>query len=301
MEKQTSKRPVGRPRKPKPSRPIRNGIVKAPHSAKNLMELEYDAPNMFKNIYNSFKNFGAREVIVQFLPDKIIYNAVIADANTLFIEIYGDKLNHYYCKKPLIYLQEFSTIIDIFKAKRKSQDLLKFVITERKSQTLELILHRTKERTDSCWTTKLNYCEDNTFANIRNKLNLIDTYPLSFVIASSLFKEEVSSWKTFIKDDVRLEKDVDEPLQFAFEGHTYESAVTIFRDSSGIDLKYTGDGIFSISIKHANLLALATSQVGKCLHIFADEKNDLISITYLDGEKGNEAGRYYVITAINRT
>lgn len=287
------KRP-GRPKKKvsKDSIP-KKGIVDEPtiiaedERMQMTMETVYSNPELFKKIFNMYKNLAVENVHMQFHESGI--SMITKDhlqKSEVLVEILGERMNSYYCEQPLDLGVDTYHFLQIFQTLKKDHNKITFISTRQTQRSkLKVILHNATMDEDSIYNVDVTNVEpyDGT---IREDLLHEPDYPLSFVLDAKYFKNKVADWDR-LGEVIKIEKDSDGPLMI---NHNFEDKKgdhgTVFRNPKKISLVADipdGD-LFAVSVLLQNLKPISTSTVAENIKISAHENYRLIFTSLLDQE-----------------
>jgi hypothetical protein len=304
--------PVKPPEKKKPGRPKKNvvkktvpkeGIVQVPVNIKleesnpmsvNVLEIVYDNPVMFKKIFHLLKVMAVENVKMSFDAQGIrMYAADHLVKNRIFIQIFGNRINRYYCERPL----EFGCLPSRIGEKLAplTKDHGKIVIaTNRQYCRSRITMVLVNDQMDEDGVDNIEVDEAENFEwSVEDVLEKEESYPIKFELPSKHFKKKISDFSRAC-DILRIEKTGFEYLRFSYNhGDKRGRHDSYFKNSGLINLRsmLEEDDIFSVSVFLEHIKPLASALIADELHISADKKEDLIFTAYLDQEEREVPGK----------
>lgn len=146
------RRGPGRPSKlpPPPQVPV-HGIVSAPTYEDSLLELGFDSPDAFKQLFLFLGKLGCPQVILHATPTQLSFNALSSTEQlSASAVVEGSRMNHYYCARDLWLNLCYDDVKDIFKRVDKTFNLITFNYRTMDAIILEInlknfVLHRTNK------------------------------------------------------------------------------------------------------------------------------------------------------------
>jgi hypothetical protein len=287
------KRP-GRPKKNVPQDAIpKEGIVDKPtHMAEDqrmetTMEVVYSNPELWKKIFNMFKNLSVESVRMNFHETGIsMISKDHLEKSEVLVEIVGERLNRYYCETPTEIGVDQHHILQILQTLKKDHSKITFLSTrETRRSKLRIMLHNAAVDADNGYNIDVTQVQTYQ-GTIHEDLELEPEYPISFELDAKFFKNSVADWAR-LGEVIKIEKESDEksPLMIS---HVFEDKKgdhdTIFKDPKKINLKTDipeGD-LFAVSILLQHLKPISTSTVSDKIKVAAHENHRLIFTSLLD-------------------
>jgi hypothetical protein len=302
----SSRGKVGRPKKQIPRRDIVNeGIVRTPCNADSAsdeqlvysMRLLYENPGMFKNIFNLLRSMGIVYVHAKFEPECIRMftddedrNKGKSSSNRIYIVINGNRMNSYYCEKPLEMGFSVDNLIKKLQSLHKEVTEIE-ITTTRKWETEHLCINlhneTTSMRNESIIKVDKPSIQTQRWESVEEDLSKEKSYPIRFEMSYKAFKQAINNISVHLKDKqtFTIEKTGLENLRFHFP---YENSLgsdsNIFEDHGKINLisNVEDDEPFAASVQVSNIKLLTGTLITDTIGISVDEQRDLIFTMLLD-------------------
>lgn len=295
-EKPVVKKRPGRPPKQVEKKPTKKiGIVHEPSnknvenkSKLHVLELVYDNPTMFKKIFGLFKTMEVKDVCTIF--DKKSVKLLASDEsgeNKIYIKIFGEKLNRYYCKEKFMDGLHAETVQSVLSTLNNEHSQIAYVAEKgnRESILTILIKNDTLDEKNE-YDLHLVEVEDNMDA-YEELLSHEADYPIKFTLPSKHWKKKVSDFKTLSNImTFRMEKNL---LKLTYRmNYDHGRHATIFKNPAKINLvsNTKKNEIYSTSVYLKNLKAFASALVTTNIEIAIHEKKPIIFTANLDQEIG---------------
>lgn len=289
------KKPPGRPsNKIKSVIPFR-GIISLPEKIceetpeySNSMELLYSNPIMFKKIFKLFKNYSTNEILMRFTPTQVnIFGISHTAKNVLYITIFGEKMNRYYCDSTFDVSLDVPKIFKLMKSINNSHGYILFESMQNdKLGKISISLKNTDTGEKNMNILELNTNTANPWEIVEQMLSREQFYPIEFGMAHKNWKMIVAKWND-ISHTVRIEKIGNYPLNIVCN---YEdnrgSCVSTYENSKSIHLKseLEENDIFSIGLNLKFAHGYSTSLVGEQVIIRLSQTEPIIFTSDLDTE-----------------
>jgi hypothetical protein len=290
------KRGPGRPRINKPRAKIpRNGIVKKPtiYNSKTspdllpVVELVYENPIMFKKIFNLFKGMGSDSCNIIFEEKYVlIYTKDHLMKNTVYVMIYGDKMNSYYRGEPLSIKMSNTNIQKVLHTVNKVNGKITIYTTKQfKNKSLYMIIHDDELDADSVNEFEIDSVDiDQDIRNINELIEDEETYPVKMEIPFKAFKRKINELLQ-LSERVRFVKKGSSPLRIDFEfGNHRGNQRFRFSNSEKVNLRSTvpEDTVFSAPLNLSYIKPLAGSLITDSINISLDSQKGAIFTAMLD-------------------
>lgn len=275
-----SKRSVGRPRRtPQPDPMPRNGIVYEPSSSDNLVEMSYDNVSVFKKIFNLLKNMNVKEINFYFTDTGVLLFGVDhLEKNIIHIKVNSNKLNHYFCERPVTITLDTKNLDKITQKIDKNYELMSFILKKDSYRNNLIIILNNKEMSiDESHIIRLIE-SDHNYDTFMNKSSNYNSYPLKFELNCKYFKKLINDMYVF-SEVFTIEKVNNQPLQFVYKNlNNTIRGYNICKDPKKINLETTLDeeDIFSVSVQIDYVKSISNSLLSEKVRIFADSDNDLV-------------------------
>lgn len=306
----------GRPKKITNKREIpRLGIVAAPKNADstdprmhNTMEIIYENPDMFKKLFNMFKQFNAKKLNIRFTKNSVI---IIATDHVGSIEVKGEimgsRLNRYYCESEFEHGVDYKTVFRNLKSLKRDHGSICFITTKetQKSQLIMVLHHDTvdEDSNDAIFIDKPETYDENMFKDLDD----LDSYPLRFTLDTKYFRDKVNAW--LLKSDiVIIEKNPGCPLTikapYKDKRGTHE---TVFKNGDKVDLQCTANDIFaaSVHVQRLKSVAAAVCVIADKVQVSVHEEKKITFTCLMDSDTnagkavvGTETCRVQILTSI---
>lgn len=285
---QPKKKP-GRPPKAKPLILTEiKGIIDAPVTEGDKVNLTYNNPMMFKKLFRLFKMFSMSEVSFQFNRDSIqLNNTDHLCASRSYTYINGNKMNAYYCKDPIVVHVKRIDIENILKIMNKDNYEITILVNEEYRSRIYIIIKDSQYKTQTFHAVPTIYKGDNI---INNDVEDDDSdYPIKFTVSSKYLKTRVNHIFTQSKIFTIEQNGQMGLLQFTHpQNISNRIPGEIFTDPNEIGLKSMigPNDIFSINIIINYIRPFTNSIIGENVHIAAHSSKRIAFTTYMD-EKNN--------------
>jgi hypothetical protein len=284
------KRSPGRPKKARPVAPIKvQGIVGAPESPDDLLEMVYCNPMMFKKLLALYKAFEVSEVQMNFDPKglKIVTRDHLGKS-TVYAIIEGRCMNFYYCKQPLRICVKRDSLDKVIGNLGKNHYNITFILKEDYRSTMYIIIKDLEYNSDNSYEVDVVFKpEDNALAEMKDD----DTeYPIKFKLSAKHFKNQINNIRK-LSNVFTIQKCGADPLQFTFDKAHKVNWTSVYNDNSKISLesKIEPDDIFSVSVDIDYIKPFSNSNIGDEVFIAADKHEKMSFATFLDyKDMGNE-------------
>ncbi len=280
MSSQSVKRSVGRPRRtPQPDPVPRNGIVYEASSSANLVEMSYDNVSVFKKVFNLLKNMNVKEINFNFTGTGVLLFGVDhLEKNIIHIKVNSNKLNHYFCEKPVTITLDTKNLDKITQKIDKNYELMSFILNKDSYRnSLTIILNNKEMSIDESHIIRLIESEHN-YETFMNKSSNYMTYPLKFELNSKYFKKLINDMYVF-SEVFTIEKVNNSPLSFVYKNlNNTIRGYNICKDDKKIKLEtnLNEDDIFSVSVQIDYVKSLSNSLLADIVKVYADVDNDLV-------------------------
>jgi hypothetical protein len=293
-----SKKGPGRPPAKKDLNPVEHlGIVPKPSDPAYRLEVVYDKPAEFKNIFTYLKNIKAKEIHLKCNP-KYMALFVRDHINTqrTVVRIEGSNVNNYYCNGEFILHINMDFVEKIFSSIDASISTITFIQEEHTDSHLYIILHNIVLGRKGHYKVNLSSFNEDLDLYDSEKLlsrESLDSYPISYTMTAKDFKKSVSDILALTQsgsESVILEKNEGEPIHFSYENQklgyneVYEKADQIkLRDK-------LGSSSLRVDIKITNIKCLYSAMLANDINIFVKEEADMIFTTTAEDELPEEGG-----------
>jgi len=307
-EAKSKTEPVKRKRPGRPKKKIsqdaipREGIVDMPTNIaedermETTMEMVYSNPELWKKIFNMFKNLSVESVRINFHETGIsMISKDHLKKSEVMVDIVGDRLNKYYCEAPTEIGVDQHHILQILQTLKKDHNKITFLSTRQTRRSkLRIELHNATINEDSGYNIDATNVEayDGT---LYEDLEYESEYPISFEFDAKYFKSKVADWAR-LGEVIKIEKESDpnSPLTI---NHVFEDKKgdhdTVYKDPKKINLKTDipeGD-LFAVSVLLQHLKPISTSTVSEKIKIAAHESHRLIFTSLLDQKMDEETNK----------
>jgi hypothetical protein len=286
MEGSNVKRSVGRPRRVPPPDPLpRNGIVNTADDNTNIVELSYDNVSIFKKTFNLLKTMNVKEINFYFTENSAkIFGVDHLEKNIINIKLNPNKLNHYYCEKPINITLDTKNLDKITQKIDKNYELFSLILKKDSYRNNLFIILNNKS---------LSIDESHIIRLIENEYNLecltrlnydYNLYPLKFELNGKYFKKLINDIYIF-SEVFTIEKIGNGSLQFVYKNlNNTIKGYNICKDNNKINLESNmgEDDIFSVSIQIDYVKSLSNSLLSEKVNIYADPEKDLVFNLVID-------------------
>jgi hypothetical protein len=298
-----AKKRVGRPRKTIERRDmVHEGVVNVPSNINEVsddnlvytMRLLYENPHMFRNIFNLFKHMKSDRVSIRFERDRVkMFTWDKLKQSRIYVEIYGEKMNSYYCEKPLDL--EFCVENPKKRLQSLSKENTEIEITATRQWETERIKMTLRNETSSMRgddNLNVDLPEDIDWS-VEDDIAKEKYYPIKFEMVFKTFKETISNISLMLSANGKftIEKTGLEQLRFCYN---YDDSLgdhdEWFEDSGKINLRSSveEDYPFAAPVFVERVKLLAGSLISDVIHISVDDREDLIFTMFLDQEEGDD-------------
>lgn len=251
IEENKVKRSVGRPPKQRPNlaNKIREGICDEPKIANNIVEFEFDHPQMFKLLLTYLKKMSANSIIFEFKSDKIIMKASgYSDINSTMIIFKAKYAIRYYCKEDFKFAVSRSVLESNFKHINNSPTNMFIYIsnTERKER-IHIIFQKFDpacKSDNSVEIQELAHITDPFTKDVDPTTIDLTDYPLRFTMTYTTINDHIGSSSA---DILQISKYENQPLTFKFNSNNHANdTIEQFTDPKSINLSFMECGIPSL-------------------------------------------------------
>lgn len=276
------KKKPGRPKKKVVTEAIKiNGVVDVPNDPEDKVEMVYQNPALFKNIFALFKAYDAKEIMIHFKSHTIEFAAQDHLQSTSISAIVDcSKLQHYYCGEPTRVFIRRNEIETILHNVRKVHARLTFIL--KTDYTTHIVVQTENSEVGNRNIYEVELCQINR--EIMDIFHAEDEYPLRFTLPAKHFKEEIGSIAQ-LSQRFTIEKNYGEPMSFSFENHKTKTIMNSpYMKPEKIKLvsRVPTDDIFAVSIKIEYIKPFANAKLGDNISIFVDTDKKIMFKTKLD-------------------
>lgn len=278
----TRKRP-GRPRKKNSNIPLKvSGISETPLCPDNVMELTYENPKLFKKIFSLLKGYNVNEAIMIFNPTELkIYAQDHPGKSYIYPTVYGNMMNHYYCK-------------ETYQVPVKRDDIERIVRPFDKNHIrISLLLREDDNRSKLHMIVKDDEMDKENHITIDIKKKTIDTntfnhdesqYPLHFTLSTKHFKREIADIHTK-SDTITINKNGSDPLSMSYEGKTNCDGSYVNSDKIQLHSSISNEDMLAVNIKISQIKPFSNAAIGDNVKLYVDKFKPLCLITEIDKRK----------------
>ena len=285
MEKEKTRKPVGRPRNDTSKCKIaRQGIVYEPSDQDNAIELYFAIPAVFKKLYSLYKNIGVQQIYIKFDAKEVSFIAqAFSDETIAKTSIDCTKAHRYYCQTPveLIVSREASEKV-INRIDPKFFDSITFVVKKFTAEINEMIIILNNPNLDSVSTHKLNLTMVKDYPIVDDWSTI--KYPLNFRLKRQEFKKYTSDIES-IADTLTIQKMGKYNMKFNYSKEGGILCVSdVFTNSAKIqmDSKLTDKEIVAATVKISEIKAISNSQIADEVIIYVDNTRKIMLKFYMD-------------------
>jgi hypothetical protein len=289
------KKPVGRPRKNNPAEIMCfAGIVGAPETPENIMELVYNNAQAFKKITNLFKVYAVGEVRMVFAPSGIFITGQNHTRNVnINVFIDGCAMNSYYCGEATELCSSMQNFIKSFNAIGKHHDKITMRISSARKTTLAISLYESVYANVTTADVTLNRM--GPAATIPTYTYTASTWAwvLKFSFISKHFKNMVANIGV-PPNFIRITKQLDAPLCIDSEGGRDTPIRNVYSDDAKLSLQQNlapPNEIFSVSFGVDKIRPFANISLGTKVRVVAHNGPQISFMTTMD-----ERGAYNAFT-----
>jgi len=276
----SQKRSVGRPRRnPQPAPMPRNGIVYEPSSSSNVVEMAYDNVSVFKKVFGLLKNMNVKEINFCFNGGGILFFGVDhLEKNIIHIKLNPNKLNHYFCERPLMITLDTKNLDRITQKIDKNYELISFILKkESYRKNLVIVLNNKELSIDESHIIRLIESEHNYETYMNKSLDYMN-YPLQFELSGKYFKKLINDIYIF-SEVITIERANGKHLQFVYRNiNNTMKGYNICKDDKKINLEttLTESDIFSVSLQIDYIKSLSNALLSEKVKIYADSDRELV-------------------------
>ena len=257
----------------------------------NEIELIYANPSMFKKLATALKVMSVNEVIFNFKDDRLeMYAKDHKCTSTLLFTIYGEKVNRYFCRRPVEMSIDAKSIYQILQTVDKDSAILSILIpTSMLGCSIRFVIHKATLDVDKVYN--LDVCNSTAgMEDLEPELNGEENYPIRFKLPYKYFKKDINDYSV-LTDELKLEKKGENGhLKYTYNTKNgkikHESK---FKKSDLIDLTCTlkDEELFIVSFQVEFVKPFANALISEYVYISANSNNRLIFSCFLDD---NSAG-----------
>lgn len=275
----TRRRP-GRPSKAPPV-PVfkRVGITETPHDKEHLIEMAWDDPQTFRNIFQFFQKLKAESLELRFSPNDIyIYSEDGKCVMKLMAVLFGPSMLWYYCRSEFSFVLNRVDVDRAFNAidRNFSRIRIFYKATEPKVLFFELVNDTIDRRTTfpievlQFEHTSGQWEELNDFASKEEPLRGAG---VSWTLSQKDFKKSCSMANSY-SSLLRVEKSHKGCLKISYKGVGFSEFVEKYKSGSKINLQSSvpSDSLLVVNYSTGSLLALASAFPTESVSIFCYEK-----------------------------
>ena len=273
----------------KPGRPTKKiegpeieiaGIINSPDDENNQIELIYNRPIDFKQLFTFFKSIKAQTLFLHFTPDKFRIFVYDATKNNRFVVGFDcNKLNSYYCsaqEQPLVLVLNYENVEKIFNTIDKN--CYKMCIIYQKDDDRLSISFIDNEMGEKCsYKVNLSFYELNPELYAALDYLNPDLYPLSFQLTTKSFKQTIQKVQPY-SDNLVIVKLGDNHLNISFSELTV-GFVETYSDRDRINLISNIDPtqLFKCRVKITRLTSLANAMITDSVQLYCREKESILA------------------------
>ncbi len=237
------KRSVGRPPKQRPNlaNKIREGICDEPKIADNVIEFEFDHPQMFKLLLTYLKKMLANSIIFEFKSDRIILKAAgHSDINSTMIVFKAEYAIRYYCKEDFKFAISRSVLESNFKHINNSPtNMFIYVSKSERKERIHIIFQKFDpacKSDNSIEIQELAHISDPFTKDVDPSTIDLDDYPLRFTMTYATINDHIGSSSA---DILQISKYENQPLTFRFNSNSQANdTIEQFTDPKSINLRF---------------------------------------------------------------
>lgn len=284
-----AKRKPGRPPSKPPAPPLEmKGIVDAPSNNENRLEMAWQDPMVFKQLFTFFKNLKARDIHIRCAPDGMTFFAWDhTKTSRVHAHVAGDQVNWYYCHETFWIGINRESVEKIFASIDKSFYKVTFSCRYEDSSHLTVIFKDAELDKECRWKIVLsNLDPDETLLAMEESLSpasLESAFPVQFCLNAKKFKKTFSDANNY-STTITIEKLGAHPLRFAYSKINTLSYHEVYRSSEKIKLQSNIEPhqTFRCTVKVANVKSLAGSMVTEEVRVMCRQAEDILFRSAID-------------------
>ena len=272
----------------KPGRPTKKiegpeievaGIISSPDDDNNQIELIYNRPIDFKQLFTFFKSIKAQTLFLHFMRDRFRIFVYDATKNNRFVvEFDCNKLNSYYCntQDTLILVLNYENVEKIFNSIDKNCYKM-CIIYQRDDDRLSISFIDNEMGKKCSYKVNLSFYELNPELYAALDYLNPDLYPLSFQLTTKSFKQTIQKVQPY-SDNLVIIKLGDNHLNISFSELTV-CFVETYSDRDRIHLisNIESTQLFKCRVKISRLTSLANAMITDSVQLYCREKDSILA------------------------
>jgi hypothetical protein len=276
------KRGPGRPStKPNPPSLERIGVTQEPNDPADAMELVYNKPDIFKELFAYFKGIKAANIHLRLTPAAMTFFTRDKHKLTRVIaHIDGSKVNHYFCDQEYWLGMTRDLFEKMFAQIDKTLYKISIILKADDKDSMWFIFKNAIIDKECSYKMQLAKLEPDLELFESEKLlsarNLAMNFPVCYTLSDKDFKKTVSDVANY-SDTMTFEKLGKEPLQITYM-RTAAKYYEIYRTPEKIKLVSTVSDVdnFRCTLRVDSIKPLAASMVEENVRIMCCDKGDMI-------------------------
>ena len=278
------KRP-GRPKKEVPVVPVEShGISETPLDAKNVLELTYSNPRMFKKLIQLYKQFQVGEIEMNF--DKAGLKITTLDhtgKSTIYTTIDGRCMNHYYCKNPISICVSRESLERVLGTLGKNHYSIKIVLGEDHRSSMYITVNDIEYDSSDTYNIDVMCRSPDGAAPGESHRDDDTNYPIKFSMSFQHFKTRIKNIKK-LSPFIIIQKDGNKNLQITYDGPQQVNFVGEYKDGAkiGLESRLADNDAINVSVCIDYIRPFSNSDIGDKVFIAADKYSKISFMTRLD-------------------
>jgi hypothetical protein len=278
-----SKKGPGRPKKEKKETVV-NGIIKAPCSKNNVIEVEFTNILNFKTIWGYLTKTSVKSMEFMFREtDMFMFGRSHSGQSHCYINFSGCNLAKYFCKTPLNIGIQQKTMNCYIQTTGSLTKSLRLEITSGEEHTNLYI--KIGDSFGFLEEHKVNVWGDyeKLGATISEQSFLSESdYIINFHISCKYLKKKIKDIKKCDADRIIIEQvSPEDPLLLIYHNKERDGSSVIQLNRKNIKLtsNLRGEDTFRIVVMLSDIYPIVTTLISETVHIFIDEKKDMLLVS----------------------
>nr|BBO54074.1 E301R homolog protein [Abalone asfa-like virus]BCY04612.1 hypothetical protein [Abalone asfa-like virus] len=279
------KRGPGRPPKVRQINDVtkNQGIVDTPFNKQNTMELIYNKPEVFKNLFIYFKNLKTKMLLIR--CDKkglTFFTQDQSGISKIIVKISGDKTTHYFCAADCWIIINRQHVEKVFSSIDKSVDEIIMTFNTDNNEYVNIIFID-KELDKECTyqiNTSYQIPDPELIAleqYILSDMEIAKHFPLRWVLTSKQFKKTFNDAVSNKAEKISIEKYKGAPLKLSYTKIHQMIYSEVYKSSGKIELETTGSpNLLVFQVKTYNLRSLAAAMITNKVSLLCRDDGDVL-------------------------
>lgn len=275
------RRGPGRPPKHPPPRPReRRGVVAAPTDPAYLLELVYDQPKVFRDLFGFFKGLHAIDVTVAYGAGGVkFFTRDAGGANRAVADLPGAPMNLYFCAEPAVVHLRRENVEKVFASIDKSFTTIGLVRRRDDANNLVIVFRDEEIAKESVYRVRLSdFAHDEELLGVEQMASpaALRAYPIEFRLSVRQLKKTVVDASNYATT-LSVEKYGGAPFQFSYvrDGFMYSE---LYHDPRKIDMRadLAPGQVFHAEVKIGHIKPLANAMIFDSVRVYCHDEADMV-------------------------